>query len=167
MYKLPKSANTTNTNQILKGRKKMRVKDCMCENVIWATKDNTVCEVAKLMNENHIGSIPVCDENQNIIGIVTDRDIILRSIACEKDIKQTKVSDIMTTDVIRTSKDTDAAWVADIMSKNQIRRIPVVENEKLVGIVSLGDLARNKDFPNSQVAECVCNICNCSNKNAE
>ena len=145
----------------------MRVKDCMTKNVIWATKENSVCEVAKLMNENHIGSIPVCDDKQNVIGIVTDRDIILRSIACDKDIKQTKVADIMTTDVIYTSKDTEVSWAADLMSKNQIRRIPVVENEKLVGIISLGDLARSNEFPNLKVADCVCNICNCSNKNAE
>ena len=145
----------------------MRVKDCMSENVIWATRDNNICEVAKLMNENHIGSIPVCDDKQNVVGIVTDRDIILRSIACNKDLKQTKVTDIMTTDVIRTSKDTEVSWVADIMSRNQIRRIPVVENEKLVGMISLGDLARNNEFPNSKVADCICNICNCSNKNAD
>ena len=56
----------------------MRVKDCMCENVVWVGKDATVCDVAKLMNDNHVGSVPVCDENQNVIGIVTDRDIILR-----------------------------------------------------------------------------------------
>lgn len=145
----------------------MRVKDCMSEDVVWATKENSICEVAKLMNENHIGSIPVCDNDQNVIGIITDRDIILRSIACDKDIKQTKVADIMTTDVIRTSKDTDVSWVAEIMSKNQVRRVPVVENEKLVGIISLGDLARSNEFPNSEVANCVCNICNCSKKNAE
>lgn len=145
----------------------MRVKDCMCPNVIWVGTDATICEVAKLMNDNHIGSIPVCDNNQNVVGIITDRDIILRSIACDKDVKQTKVTDIMTTDVVRTSKDTDVSWAANIMAQNQIRRIPVVENEKLVGIISLGDLARSKEVPDSEVAHCVCKICNCSNQNAE
>lgn len=145
----------------------MRVKECMCSNVVCATPESTVSDVAKLMNENHIGSVPVCDKNQNLVGIVTDRDIILRSIACDKDIKQTKISDIMTTDVIRTSQDTDVSWVAGIMAKNQIRRIPVVENEKLVGIISVGDLARNDNVPNEQVAECICHICDCSSQNAE
>lgn len=145
----------------------MRVKECMCDNVVWVGQDNTVCDVAKLMSENHIGSVPVCDDQQNVIGIVTDRDIILRSIACDKDIKQTKVSEIMTTDVVRTSKDTDVSWVADIMARNQIRRIPVVENEKLVGIITVGDLARNKEVPNGEVGNCVCKICNCSDQNAE
>lgn len=145
----------------------MRVKECMCNNVVCATPNSTICEVAKLMNENHIGSVPVCDENKKLVGIVTDRDIILRSIACDKDIKQTKVSDIMTTDVIRTSQDTDVNWLASIMSKNQVRRIPVVENEKLVGIVSIGDLARNQNVSNEQVAECICHICDCSKQNAK
>lgn len=145
----------------------MRVKDCMSDNVIWATKNDTVCDVAKLMNDNHVGSIPVCNEEQKVVGIITDRDIILRSLACDKDIKQTKVTDIMTTDVIKTSKDTDVNWVADIMSKNQIRRVPVVENEKLVGIISIGDLARHDEVSNHEVANCICNICNCSNKNSD
>lgn len=145
----------------------MRVKDCMCTNVVYVGTDATICEVAKLMNDNHVGSIPVCDDNKNIVGLVTDRDIILRSIACDKDVNKTKVTDVMTTDVVRTSKDTDVGWVANIMSQNQIRRIPVVENEKLVGIISIGDLARSKEFPDSEVADCVCKICNCSNKNAE
>ncbi len=145
----------------------MRAKDCMSNEVVWVNPNSTVCDVAKLMNEKHIGSVPVCDENQNLVGIITDRDIILRSIACEKDFKQTKANEIMTTDVIRTSKDTDISWVVGIMSKNQIRRIPVVENEKLVGIISIGDLARSKKLLNQEVAECICHICNCSNQNAE
>jgi CBS domain-containing protein len=145
----------------------MRVKDCMTTDVIHVTKDDTVRDVAKLMSEHHIGSIPVCDESKNVIGIITDRDIILRSVACDKDIKNTKVTDIMTTNVIRTSKDTDVSWVADIMSKNQIRRVPVVENERLVGMISIGDLVRKDEFPNSKVADCICHICDTSNKNAE
>lgn len=145
----------------------MRVKECMSEQVVWATGDDTVYDAAKLMNENHIGSIPVCDNNQKLLGIITDRDIVLRSIACDKDVKQTKVTDIMTTEVIRTTRDTELSWVADIMAKNQIRRIPVVEDEKLVGIISVGDLARNTEVPDQELSNCMCHICNESNKNAE
>ena len=145
----------------------MRVKECMSENVVWVTGDNTIYDVAKLMNENHIGSIPVCDNSQNLVGIITDRDIVLRTVACNKDVKQTKVNDIMTTEVIRTSRDTEVSWVADIMAKNQIRRVPVVEGEKLVGIVSVGDLARNTEIPDQELSNCMCHICNESNQNAE
>ena len=145
----------------------MRVKECMSEQVVWATGDNTAYDAAKLMNENHVGSIPVCDNEQKLVGIITDRDIVLRTIACDKDAKQTKVTDIMTTEVIRTSRDTEVSWVADIMAKNQIRRIPVVEDEKLVGIISVGDLAKNTEVPDQEVSNCMCHICNESNKNAE
>ena len=145
----------------------MRLKECMNEQVVWATGNNTVYDVAKLMNENHVGSIPVCDENQKLVGIITDRDIVLRTIACDKDVKQTKVTDIMTTDVIRTSKDTEVSWIADIMAKNQIRRVPVVQDEKLVGIVSVGDLARNNDVPDTELSNCMCHICDEGGKNAE
>ena len=145
----------------------MRVKDCMSENVIWVNTNNTIYDVAKLMNENHIGSVPVCDNNQNLVGIITDRDIILRGIACNKDVKKTKTIDIMTTDVIRTTKDTEVSWVADIMAKNQIRRIPVIENERLVGIITVGDLAKNNDVPDQEIASCMCKICNTTNQNAE
>ena len=145
----------------------MRVKDCMSENVVWVTGNSSIFEVAKLMNENHIGCIPVCDNSQNLVGIITDRDIVLRTIACDKDINQTKVTDIMTKDVIRTSRDTEVSWVANIMAKNQIRRVPVVEDEKLVGIISVGDLARNTEVPDQELSNCMCHICNESNKNAE
>ena len=145
----------------------MRVKDCMSENVVWANWNNTLYDIAKLMNENHIGSIPVCDDNQKLVGIITDRDIVLRGIACDKDVKNTKATNIMTTEVIKTSKDTNLSWVADVMAKNQIRRIPVVENDKIVGIVSIGDLAKNDNVSEKEVAICMCNICNKSNQNAD
>jgi CBS domain-containing protein len=145
----------------------MRVKDCMSKDPIYVTEENSITSVAKLMNEHHVGSIPVCDDNKKVLGIVTDRDIILRSIACDKDVKQTKVADIMSRDVIKTSEDTDASWVADIMSKNQIRRVPVVRNEELVGMVSIGDLARNDDFSNKEVADCMCDICTCTGKHGD
>ena len=67
----------------------MKVKDCMCTEVCCVKPETTVHDVAKLMCQNHIGSIPVCDTNNCLCGIVTDRDIILRSIACDKDVKTT------------------------------------------------------------------------------
>ena len=147
----------------------MRVKDCMSKNIVYVTKENTVQEIADLMSKHHIGSVPVCDNNRHVLGIVTDRDIILRTIASKKDIGSARAEEVMTKDVIKTSEDTDASWVSEIMSKNQIRRVPVVENEKLVGIVSVGDLAKNNDFPNTEVASCMSKICNsgCDCKHSE
>ena len=77
----------------------MKVKDCMCTDVCCVKPETTIRDVAKLMSQNHIGSLPVCDTNNCLCGIVTDRDIILRSIACDKDVKTTPVSDIMSTNV--------------------------------------------------------------------
>ena len=77
----------------------MKVKDCMCNNVCSVTPDTKIKEVAKLMSENHVGSILVTDNNDCLCGIVTDRDIILRTIACDKDVKETEVSEIMTTNI--------------------------------------------------------------------
>ena len=61
----------------------MKVKDCMCENVCCVKPETKIIEVAKLMSENHIGCIPVCDNNNCICGILTDRDILLRTVACD------------------------------------------------------------------------------------
>ena len=146
----------------------MRVKDCMSKNIVYATNNSNIRDVAKLMSEHHIGVVPMCDNEQKILGIITDRDIILRSIAndSDKDIKRMPATEIMTTDVIRTSRDTEISWAAEIMARNQIRRLPVVENEKLVGMLSVGDLSRSDDVPNNEVASCINSICNCSGKNA-
>ena len=83
----------------------MKVKDCMCEDVCCVRPETKIQEVAKLMNEHHIGCIPVCDDNNCICGIVTDRDIILRCVACNKDTNQTPASDIMTCNVTTCKQD--------------------------------------------------------------
>ena len=81
----------------------MKVKDCMCDNVCCVKPETKITDVAKLMSENHIGCIPVCDSNNCICGILTDRDILLRTVACNKDCSQTTASDIMSTDVCASS----------------------------------------------------------------
>ena len=83
------------------------------------------------MSENHIGSIPVCDNNNCLCGIVTDRDIILRCIACDKDPKTTPVTDIMTCNPCCCTTNADITEVENLMSKNQVKRIPVLENNKI------------------------------------
>lgn len=147
----------------------MKVKECMSLDVCCCCPSDTVCDVAKKMCEKHIGCVPVCDENKNVVGLVTDRDIILRSIACDKDVKQTPVSEIMTTSVCCCNTDTDISEATKLMSDLQIRRIPVVENDKIVGILTIGDLASDKKVSAKEVSdtvECICN-CGCNAKNAE
>ncbi len=144
----------------------MKVKDCMCNNVMWLTPESTVCDCAKLMCEHHVGSIPVCDCNQKIVGVVTDRDILLRAVACNKNTNTTKLSDIMTTNVCCCNENNDIEDATKIMSENQIRRIPVTdENNKIIGILTLGDLSQNENISDFKFATTYGNICNCNRKN--
>lgn len=143
----------------------MRVKECMCNNVVYTNPGDTIENVAKLMNENHVGCIPVCEEAGNVVGFVTDRDIILRSVACGKDCANTKVSEIMTTQVVKTTPDTEIDEVTKTMSNNQIRRLPVIENGKVVGILTLGDIARNECISKENLGNTMECICGCDKKN--
>lgn len=142
----------------------MKVQDCMSNQTVWVKTDANIHDVAKIMGDNHIGCVPVCDNAGKIVGILTDRDIILRGIACDKNTKTTPVSDIMTTKVVRTSPDADVDDVAYIMAKNQIRRIPVVLDEKVVGIVSLGNLAQNTTIGKENLGDTLECICDCKGK---
>jgi CBS domain-containing protein len=142
----------------------MRVKDCMCNGeVVQATPETNLCEIAKLMDTNHVGCIPVCKEN-NIVGFVTDRDIVTRAIASSKDCNSTKVSDIMNTNIVKTTPDTDIGEAIETMEKNQIRRLPVIENNKIVGMLTIKDLVYNVGAEEvGQTLQCICegDDCNC------
>ncbi len=148
----------------------MKVKDCMCNDVCSVKPNTNLSQVAKLMGEKHVGCIPVCDENNQICGIVTDRDILLRAVACDKDTKTCMVSDIMTCNVCTCNQDDEMTNAESKMSKHQIRRLPVCDtNNKVIGILTLGDLAQNNvELGKEQVCNTMENICNCNgNENAE
>lgn len=146
----------------------MKVKDCMCTNVYSITPNSTIKDCAKIMCDNHIGCIPVCDTSSHIVGLVTDRDLILRSIACDKDVNNTPISEIMTCKVCACNSEIDIKEAEDLMSKNQIRRLPVVDNNnKIIGIITLGDLAKNTNITIDDVSTTLENICGSDDKNAE
>lgn len=140
----------------------MKVKDCMCEDVCTIKPESTLREVAKMMSEKHIGCMPVCDNNNCVCGIITDRDLVLRGIACNKDINNTKVSDIMTCNVCSCSETDDITNAETKMGQKQIRRLPVCdENNKVVGILTIGDLA-NKKVNKEELSTTLEDICNCN-----
>ena len=143
----------------------MKVKDCMCEDVCCVKPETKITEVAKLMSENHIGCIPVCDSNNCICGILTDRDILLRTVCSNKNAKTTPVSEIMTTDVCCCDLNEHLDTAEKLMSNNQVRRLPVIENDKIVGILSIGDISRNPNTNKENFILTFDNICKCSNKN--
>lgn len=148
----------------------MKVKDCMCNEVCCVKPETNVYEVAKLMSNNHIGSIPVCDSNNCICGMITDRDILLRSIVCEKDPKNTPVSDIMSCNVCTCTENDEISNAETKMSQNQIRRLPVCnEKNEVVGILTVGDLVQqDREIGKQEVYTTLENICDCNKgKNAQ
>lgn len=121
----------------------MKVKDLMTKEVITVRPNTSIVDVAKVMKEKNIGSVPVCEGN-SIVGIITDRDIVLRNIAMENEHKTAK--DIMTKSPTSISPNDDIHSAAHIMAEKQIRRLPVVDSNNLVGIVALGDIAVNNEL---------------------
>ena len=118
----------------------MKVKEIMTKDIASLSSDDTIERAAQMMKQYDVGSIPVCRQ-ENVIGIVTDRDITLRCVATGQDTKQQKVCDIMTENPVVGSPDMNVSDAVRIMSEKQIRRLPIVENNSLVGIVALGDIS--------------------------
>lgn len=118
----------------------MKVRDIMTKDIACLRSDESVARAAQLMKQYDCGSIPVCTDDK-LIGIITDRDIAVRSVAAGQDYGQQKVSDVMSKNLVVGSPDMDISDAAKIMSDRQIRRLPVIENNSLIGIVSLGDIS--------------------------
>ncbi|MEH7334905.1 CBS domain-containing protein [Neobacillus drentensis] len=115
------------------------IRDIMTDEIECCTLLDNIFEVAVKMKELNVGAIPIV-EQEKLVGMITDRDIVIRGVA-EKHPGSTKVEDIMSDKLITVSPDTSSNDAAKLMAENQIRRLPVVEDGKLVGIVSLGDFA--------------------------
>lgn len=118
----------------------MKVRDVMTKSVTSIRPDATIKDAAQMMQQHNIGSIPVVDAN-GLVGIVTDRDIVVRNIADGQDPATTPVKNVMTSQVTTVTPEEDVHAISQMMASRQIRRIPVVENQQLVGMVSLGDIA--------------------------
>ena len=146
----------------------MKIRDCMQTKVYWLQPDDTVKDCAELMSNNHIGCVPICDNNKKIVGIVTDRDVILRAIACDKDVNTTDLNEIMSKDVYYCNLNLDVNEAQNLMNKNQIRRLPIVDDDdKIVGIITSGDLIKNDNIDNDRVYGTLECICKSNDKNAE
>ena len=119
----------------------MQIKDLMTKDIRSLKIDQTLSDAARLMREVDVGIVPVTGKNGELLGVVTDRDIVIRCIALGKDPASAKIETIMTRDIVTISPETDVSEAARTMSDEKIRRLPVVEGVKLVGMISLGDLA--------------------------
>lgn len=120
----------------------MQIKDVMTTNYEWIAPDATLSEAAQTMKERDFGYMPV-GENDRLIGAITDRDIVIRTVAEAKDPQQTQVRDAMTPKVLYCYDDQSVDEICQNMSDVKVRRMPVVNRDKrLVGVVSLGDLSQ-------------------------
>ena len=117
----------------------MNIRDVMTPNPKCVSPNDSIQNAARIMRDEDTGAVPVC-EGDRAIGIVTDRDIVVRAIAEDGQLN-CPVRDIATRIVVSVTPDMSTREAAELMSEHQVRRLPVVEGERLVGIVSLGDLA--------------------------
>ena len=122
----------------------MKVGDVMTREPETLAPNATCGEAATLMKQEDCGSIPIV-ENGRLVGIVTDRDIVIRAVAMGKDPKTTPVSAVMSADPVTVTPESETDEASRLMAERQIRRIPVVKDGRLAGIVVIGQLARRED----------------------
>ncbi|MCH4825936.1 CBS domain-containing protein [Planococcus halocryophilus] len=121
----------------------MRIEEIMTTDVETCMPESTLQEVASIMREINVGAIPICEKGR-LIGIVTDRDIVIRGLA-EKLPSDTAIAEILSEEVITGTTDLSAEQAAELMTTHKIRRLPIVENDRMIGIISWCDLAITKD----------------------
>jgi len=119
----------------------MKVEEAMVNNVITLQRDVSAYDAVKLMNENRIGCLVVL-QNGHVVGILTERDMLERVLEKCKNPKETKVSEIMTRQVIVGKPDMQLSEAMELMFEKKVKKLPIVEGNRLVGLVTLTDIAR-------------------------
>lgn len=119
----------------------MLVKDLMTSSVSALQPDAPISAAVKIMRSENVGVVPVCDIQNHVLGIITDRDIIMRMPSADS-----KAESVMSRDIICADAKDDVHDAALLMSKHAVHRLPILENEKLVGMLSLKDLAKKRIF---------------------
>jgi CBS domain-containing protein len=120
----------------------MLVKELMTGAPVSLETEEPVSAAARIMRERNIGAMPVCDPDGRLVGMLTDRDIVIRCIASDRNAAETRVADIMTTGAVVAETKEPLEEALQRMEREQIRRLPVTENGRLVGMLSLADVAR-------------------------
>ena len=120
----------------------MQVSEVMTRNVECIRPGDSVLDAARKMRKLDVGPLPVCGDNDRLVGMLTDRDIVIRAVADARDLQEVKVQDVMTPDIHFCLDHHDVHQAARIMHDKQVRRLVVLNDDhRLVGILSLGDLA--------------------------
>jgi CBS domain-containing protein len=130
------------------------VRDAMTENPRSIGASASVVEAARLMREEHIGSLPITDDEE-LVGMITDRDIATRVVAEAADPKMTSVGDVYSGDLISVAPDHDLEEALQLMARHQVRRLPVVEKGRLVGIVAQADIALKENEKTGALVEAI------------
>lgn len=123
----------------------MKVRDIMTRHVVRIGGEEPVEAAARALTHYNVGILPVCGPDGRLCGVVTDRDLVTRILSAGRSAADVKVKDVMTGRLVTVGPDTYASTAAGIMGREQIRRLPVVENGKLCGMVTLGDLAGTEE----------------------
>ena len=123
----------------------MKVKEIMTRNVIGVGPEESVEVAARTLQRYNVGALPVCGANGKLCGMVTDRDLVIRCLAAGMEPSSTQVRQVMTGQVTTVDGNMDVSVAAHLMGRQQIRRLPVTENGRLCGMVSLGDMAVRED----------------------
>ena len=123
----------------------MKLREIMTNTVVRINPEETVAVAARTLARYNIGMLPVCGGDGRLCGVVTDRDLVTRCIAAGKEPTRTTVREVMTSNVVAARQDMDTVAAAQLMGRQQIRRLPVLENGRLCGMVSLGDLASKEE----------------------
>ncbi|HIT34181.1 MAG TPA: CBS domain-containing protein [Candidatus Faecousia intestinigallinarum] len=119
----------------------MKIREVMTSPAIRVHPEESVSVAARTLTQYNIGALPVCGSDGRLKGVITDRDIVTRCLAAERRPGDTPVREVMTGGVVSVSPDMEASVAAHLMGRQQVRRLPVVENGRLCGMVSLADLA--------------------------
>ena len=119
----------------------MKLREIMTDQVVRISPEESVAVAARTLTHYNIGILPVCGGDGRLWGLVTDRDLVTRCIASGRNPAATAVREVMTKRVVSVRPDMEATEAAEIMGREQIRRLPVMENDRLCGIISLADIA--------------------------
>jgi CBS domain-containing protein len=130
------------------------VRDTMTENPRSINASASVVDAARLMREEHLGSLPITDDEQ-LVGMITDRDITTRVVAEASDPLKTSVEDVYSRDLITVEPDKELDDALRLMARHQVRRLPVVENGRLVGIVAQADIALSENEKTGELVEAI------------
>mgnify|MGYP003850952333 FL=1 len=117
------------------------MRDVMSRQPQSVREEDTLAQAAGLMKQYNIGSVPVLNRKDTVVGMITDRDIAVRAVAGGMDVNSTVVKDVMTPKPVMGAEEMDVEVAAELMAAHQIRRLPVQQNGRLTGMVALGDLA--------------------------